>query len=78
MRSDSSVYTVAFNERHYAVSEIAKMWTLDADVIRRLFESEPGVMVLGTATTSRHKRRYMTLRIPESVAQRVHRRLLNP
>ncbi len=49
------------------------MWNLGEDAIRRLFEKEPGVVVL--SNSRRGKRRYRTLRIPESVAQRVHRRL---
>ena len=57
MRPESSVHSVAFNERHYAVSEIAEMWTLDSDVIRRLFETEPGVMVLRTTETTPRKRK---------------------
>jgi hypothetical protein len=61
-------------ERHYAVTEIAEMWTLSSDKVRELFETEPGVLVLGDRTP-RHKRRYVTLRIPHSVLERVHHRL---
>jgi hypothetical protein len=61
-------------ERHYAVAEIAEMWNLSADKVREFFENEPGVLVIGERS-SRHKRRYVTLRIPLSVLERVHRRL---
>ena len=61
-------------ERHYAVTEIAEMWNLSPDKVRELFENEPGVLVIGDRSP-RHKRRYVTLRIPHSVLQRVHRRL---
>jgi hypothetical protein len=61
-------------ERHYAVTEIAEMWNLSADKVRELFENEPGVLVIGERNP-RHKRRYVTLRIPQSVLERVHRRL---
>jgi hypothetical protein len=61
-------------ERHYAVTEIAEMWSLSADKVRELFEDEPGVLVIGERSP-RHKRRYITLRIPQSVLERVHRRL---
>jgi hypothetical protein len=61
-------------ERHYAVTEIAEMWNLSADKVRELFEDEPGVLVIGERSP-RHKRRYITLRIPQSVLERVHRRL---
>jgi hypothetical protein len=61
-------------QRHYAVTEIAEMWSLSADKVRELFEDEPGVLVIGERSP-RHKRRYITLRIPQSVLERVHRRL---
>jgi len=61
-------------ERHYAVTEIAEMWNLSPDKVREIFEDEPGVLVIGDRNP-RHKRRYVTLRIPHSVLQRVHQRL---
>ncbi len=65
---------VALAERHYAVIEVAEMWNLSADKIREIFEHEPGVLVIGDRNP-RHKRRYITLRIPQTVLQRVHNRL---
>lgn len=64
-----------FAERHYTVAEIAQMWSLSQDFVRRLFEREPGVLVLGEEPTHCRKRRYRTLRIPASIVERVHRRL---
>jgi hypothetical protein len=61
-------------ERHYAVAEIAEMWNLSADKVRELFENEQGVLVIGERSP-RHKRRYVTLRIPQTVLERVHCRL---
>ncbi len=61
-------------ERHYAVTEIAELWNLSADKVRELFEDEPGVLVIGDRSP-RRKRRYVTLRIPQSVLERVHSRL---
>jgi SAM-dependent MidA family methyltransferase len=66
-----------FQERHYAVAELLEMWNLSPDVIRKIFEHEAGVLVVGDYG-SRNKRRYTTLRIPQSVVERVHRRLCNP
>jgi hypothetical protein len=63
-------------ERHYSPAELAELWSLSADTIRRAFENEPGVLVFenpGRASS----RRCRTLRIPESVAQRVHARFSN-
>jgi len=42
----------------------------------RLFENEPGVFVYEQNNGTR--RRYRTIRIPESVLLRVYRRLTNP
>jgi hypothetical protein len=61
-------------ERHYAVTEIAEMWNLSPDKVRELFEREAGVLVIGESNP-RRKRRYLTLRIPQSVLERVHARL---
>jgi hypothetical protein len=63
-------------ERHYSPEELSQIWNLSADTVRRLFEREPGVLVIERSRS--RARRYRTLRIPESVAQRVHRRLSNP
>ena len=65
----------AFSERHYAVGEIAALWNLSSDAVRKLFQDEAGVLILGGQEAATHKRRYTTLRIPESVLQRVHRRM---
>lgn len=61
-------------ERHYSPDELAAIWSLSADTVRRIFEQERGVLVI-EQTKTRAKRRYRTLRIPESVALRVHRRM---
>ena len=74
MASSFQLDTSAHTERHYAVTEIAEMWNLSPDKVRELFENEPGVLVLGERSP-RHKRRYVTLRIPQTVLERVHRRL---
>jgi hypothetical protein len=65
----------AFAVRHYTVEEIAELWRISEEFVRRLFEREPGVLVLGSSGASRHKRRYRTVRIPEPVLERVHKRL---
>jgi hypothetical protein len=64
-------------ERHYTPDELAQLWTLSPDTIRRLFEREPGVLVIEHAK-AKTRRRYRTFRIPESVALRVHRRMTTP
>ena len=61
-------------EKHYSVPELAKIWFLSESTVRRIFIEEPGVLKLADKET-RYKRRYTTLRIPERIAQRVHKRL---
>ncbi len=70
----SSVTVPPYAERHFSVAQIAATWSLSQDATRKIFQDEPGVLVLGDEG-SRQRRRYRTLRIPESVLQRVHRRL---
>ena len=60
-------------ERHYSVEELAQTWQMSVDFVRRLFVRESGVVVFWRQQPGR--RVYRTLRIPTSVAERVHRRL---
>ena len=60
-------------ERHLSVEKLAELWSLSEDFVRRLFLHEPGVIVFCKQQPG--KRVYRTLRIPESVALRVHRRM---
>ncbi|PYV66757.1 MAG: hypothetical protein DMG96_41415 [Acidobacteria bacterium] len=62
-------------ERHFSPEELGQVWALSADTVRRLFEREPGVLIIERNRS--RTRRYRTLRIPESVALRVHRRMTN-
>jgi hypothetical protein len=61
-------------ERCLTVKEVAALWKLSEDTVRRLFQHEPGVLAISQAR-HRGKRRYVTLRIPESVLERMCRRL---
>jgi len=62
------------NEKHYSVIEIAKLWALSEKTVRKIFEREPGVIHWSTEERL-HKRGYRTLRVPETVLHRVHRKL---
>jgi hypothetical protein len=62
-------------ERHYSPAEIGEIWNLSADCVRNMFENEPGVLVIGNSISRRGKRSYTTLRIPQSVLDRVHKRM---
>ena len=58
-------------EKHYTAPELGKLWGFSADTIRALFKDEPGVIKYGSS-------KYVSLRIPASVAARVHERLQRP
>ena len=60
-------------ERHYSIEELIELWGMSEDFLRRLFRTEPGVVIFSNPQPG--KRVYRTLRIPASVAARVHRRL---
>jgi len=62
-------------EPHYSVGEVAEMWKLSPSAVRKLFQSEPGVLAIGEPRPKFGRRRgYVTLRIPQSVLDRVYRR----
>lgn len=61
-------------EKHYSVEEVAELWNLSRDTVRRIFATEDGVMRI-TRPGTRYKRAHTTLRVPESVLFRVHKRL---
>lgn len=61
-------------EKHLSVSEIASLWGLSRDTVRRIFRDHPGVLKLDRPET-RRKRGYLSMRIPESVVLRVHEQL---
>jgi hypothetical protein len=60
-------------EKHYLPDELGKLWGVSAETIRTLFREERDVLRLTKSDGS--KRSYVLIRIPESVAQRVHKRL---
>lgn len=62
-------------ERHYSVVEVAELWNLSPSAVRRLFQNEPGVLAIGEPRPKFGRRRgKVTLRIPQSVFERVYRR----
>jgi hypothetical protein len=62
------------SETFYTPEEIAVAWKLSPDTVRRIFQNEPGVLVFQKSRLN-GRRRYRTLRIPDSVAERVYHRL---
>lgn len=60
--------------KHYTPHELAAAWGVSAQTIRELFRHEHGVLKIGSDGT-KTRRAYKLLRIPASVAERVHNRL---
>ena len=71
MDSPSVVNTI---EKHYRIKELKPIIGLSDRSLRRLFDNEPGVVVL-PHETCRNKRKYETMLIPESIVRRVLSRL---
>ena len=67
------IHDLGASTKHYSLAELAELWGVSVDSIRRIFRDEPGVLKIGENSPKR--KRYSTLRIPESVVERVHVRL---
>ena len=72
-RSESAGAVDVSHLKFFTAKQLAELWNLSEDVIRKEFENEPGVLKL--ARKRKGKRPYKTLRIPREVADRVRTRL---
>jgi transcriptional regulator GlxA family with amidase domain len=72
---DHKPVAVANIEQHHTVDTIAGILALSRDSVIRLFEREPGTVIVQTPKGNRGRRGYRTLRVPESVLRRVIRRM---
>jgi hypothetical protein len=59
-------------EKHYTVFEVAEIWSVSYNTVKKLFENEPDVLRFGAEET-RYGRKRVSIRIPESVMIRVHK-----
>ena len=60
-------------ERHYRIGELADTWQLGRETVRLLVKDEPGVIKIRLG----RKKANTSYSVPESVAVRIHTRLLN-
>jgi hypothetical protein len=60
---------VAITDTVYTLAEVAERLKVNEDTVRRMFMSEPGVIVI--CFPRKGRRVYRTLRIPETVLERV-------
>lgn len=70
-REETSNANKVMEEKHYTVADIAEVWGISVDLARDIFRKEPGVVAFDRTGNGK----YITLRVPESVMERVHRRL---
>jgi hypothetical protein len=54
--------------RMYTPHELAELWQLSEQSIRRLFQDRPGVLKIGESNR-KGKRGYVTLRIPSAIVE---------
>jgi len=65
--------TSILGEKKHTIPQIAHNLQVDPTTARRMFENEPGVLVLSTGSKPKRgkTRGYRVLRVPDSVLQRV-------
>lgn len=61
-------------EKHFRIGELAHIWGLGRETVRKLVKDEPGVIKIRLG----RKKAHTVYSVPESTAQRIHTRLLNP
>ena len=60
-------------ERHYGIGDLARIWRLGRETVRKLVKDDPGVIKIRMG----RKKAHTHYSVPESVACRIHTRLLN-
>ena len=72
MTMPDSLNSGAF-EKHYRVGELARIWGLGRETVRKLVKDEPDVVRVRLG----RKKAHTVYSVPESVARRIHTRLMN-
>jgi hypothetical protein len=60
-------------EKHYRIGELARIWGLGRETVRRLVKDDPGVIKVCMGKKNSH----MIYSVPESTARKIHTKLLN-
>jgi hypothetical protein len=58
-------------EKHYRIGELAMLWSLGLETVRKMVKDDPGVIKIRFG----RKRAHTTYSVPESAALRIHTRL---
>jgi hypothetical protein len=60
-------------EKHYRIGDLARLWGLGRETVRKLVKDDPGVIKIRMG----RKKAHTVYSIPESAARRIHTRPLN-
>jgi hypothetical protein len=60
-------------EKHYSITDLKNQWAVGRETVRKLVMNEPDVVRIRMG----RKKSNTTYSVPESVARRIHTRLLN-
>src|SRR5262245_46717027 len=60
-------------EKHYRIGDLARLWGLGRETVRKLVKDDPGVIKIRMG----RKKAHTMYSVPESAAHRIHTRLLN-
>lgn len=60
-------------EKHYRIGDLARMWGLGRETVRKLVKDDIGVVKIRMG----RKKAHTIYTVPESAARRIHARLLN-
>ena len=60
-------------ERHYRIADLARLWGLGRETVRKLVKDDPGVVKVRMG----RKKAHTIYSVPVSAAHRIHTRLLN-
>lgn len=60
-------------EKHYRISDLARLWSLGRETVRKLVKDDPCVIKIRMG----RKKAHTIYSVPESAAHRIHTRLLN-
>jgi hypothetical protein len=63
----------SYAEKHFRIGELAELWGLGRETVRKLVKDDPGVIKIRLG----RKKAHTVYSIPESAAMRIHTRLLN-
>jgi len=71
-RSVLATENTAF-QKHYRISDLARLWGLGRETVRKLIKDDPGVIRIRMGRRKAHT----IYSVPEEAALRIHTRLLN-